>query len=155
MFKDVQCEHRCSHGTHQADSPILAKRVPALHCRWLQQLPLFRLSVHPRLLEGEAHTPVLSQTPTKRNCRVWDLERAWECDHLAQTSNPSIWQCCVQKLSKPEASARWRPILLENEVVRLPHSSNPLTTFQACRGTSHHWLLLLQRRMVRRQLSWT
>ena len=30
MFKDVQCEHRQSHGTHQADSPILTKRVSAL-----------------------------------------------------------------------------------------------------------------------------
>ena len=31
MFKDVQCEHHWSHDTHQADSPILAKHVPALH----------------------------------------------------------------------------------------------------------------------------
>ena len=45
MFKDVQCEHRWSHGTHQADSPIHAKRVPALRCRWLQRLPLFGPSV--------------------------------------------------------------------------------------------------------------
>ena len=65
MFKDVQCEHRWSHGTHQADSPILAKCAPALRCRWLQQLPLFGSSVHPRLLEGEAHRPVLSLIPTK------------------------------------------------------------------------------------------
>ena len=27
MFKDVQCEHRWSHGTHQADNLILAKHV--------------------------------------------------------------------------------------------------------------------------------
>ena len=38
------------------------KDVPCGH-RWLQQLPLFGPSVHPRLLEGEAHRPVLSQTP--------------------------------------------------------------------------------------------
>ena len=41
MFKDVQYEHNWSHDTHQADSPILAKRVPALHCQWLQQFLLF------------------------------------------------------------------------------------------------------------------
>ena len=41
MFKDVQCERHWLHDTHQADSSILAKRVPALHCHWLQQLLLF------------------------------------------------------------------------------------------------------------------
>ena len=32
MFKDLQCEQHWSHDTHQADCPILAKRIPALHC---------------------------------------------------------------------------------------------------------------------------
>ena len=41
MFKDGECEHHCSHDTHQANSPILAKSVPALYCQWLQQLLLF------------------------------------------------------------------------------------------------------------------
>ena len=49
MFKDVKCEHHWSHDTHQADSPILAKRIPALHCQWLQQLLLFVPSAHTRL----------------------------------------------------------------------------------------------------------
>ena len=49
MFKDVQCEHHWSHDTHQADSPILAKRVPALHCQWLQQLLQFVPLAHPDL----------------------------------------------------------------------------------------------------------
>ena len=40
-FKNVQCEHYWSHDTYQADSPIFAERVPALHCQWLQQLQLF------------------------------------------------------------------------------------------------------------------
>ena len=44
MFKDGQCEHHWSHDTHQADCQILAKRVPALHCQWLQQLLLFAFS---------------------------------------------------------------------------------------------------------------
>ena len=51
MFKDVQCEHHWSHDTHQADSQILAKRVPALHCQWLEQLLLFVPSAHPHLLK--------------------------------------------------------------------------------------------------------
>ena len=33
----------------------------------LQQLPLLGPLVHPRLLEGEAHTPILLQTPTKKS----------------------------------------------------------------------------------------
>ena len=49
MFKVVQCEHHWSHDTYQADSPILAKRVPALHCEWLQHPLLFVPSAHPRL----------------------------------------------------------------------------------------------------------
>ena len=51
MFKSVQCEHHWSHDTHQADSPILAKRIPSLHCQWLQQLlllvPLAHLNLTP------------------------------------------------------------------------------------------------------------
>ena len=65
MFQDFQCQHRWSHGTYQADSPILAKRAPASRCRWLRQLPLIEPSVHLRLLEGEANRPVLSQTLQK------------------------------------------------------------------------------------------
>ena len=34
---------------HQTDSPICAKRVPALHCQWLQQLLLFVPLAHPDL----------------------------------------------------------------------------------------------------------
>ena len=49
MFKDVQCEQHWSHDTHQADSPILTKRVPALHCQCLQQLLLFVPLAHPDL----------------------------------------------------------------------------------------------------------
>ena len=49
MFKDVQCEHHWSHDTHQANSPILAKRVPALHCQWLPHLLLFVPFAHPDL----------------------------------------------------------------------------------------------------------
>ena len=49
MFKDVLYEYHWSHDTHQADSPILAKRVPALHCQWLQQLLLFVPLAHPDL----------------------------------------------------------------------------------------------------------
>ena len=49
MFKDVQFEHHWSHDTHQADSPIFAKCVQALHCQWLQQLLLLVPSAHPRL----------------------------------------------------------------------------------------------------------
>ena len=70
MFKDVQCEHRWPPGTHQAYSPNFAKCIPALRCRWLQQLPLFGPSVHPHLLEREADRPVLPQTFTKTNRRV-------------------------------------------------------------------------------------
>ena len=44
---NVQCEHHWSHNTYQAYSPILAKRVPALHCQWL--LLLFVPFAHPRL----------------------------------------------------------------------------------------------------------
>ena len=49
MFKYVQFKHHWSHDTHQADSPILAKRVSAMHCQWLQQLLLLVPSAHPRL----------------------------------------------------------------------------------------------------------
>ena len=49
MFKNVQYEYHWSHDTHQADSPILAKRVPALHSQCLQQLLLFVPSAHPDL----------------------------------------------------------------------------------------------------------
>ena len=49
MFKNVQCEQHWSQDTHQADSPILAKCVLALHCQWLQQLLLFVPSAHPDL----------------------------------------------------------------------------------------------------------
>ena len=49
MFKDAQCGHHWSHDTHQACSPILVKRVLALHCQWLKQLLLFAPSAHPRL----------------------------------------------------------------------------------------------------------
>lgn len=95
MFKDVECEHCWSHSTDQADSPILAKYVPALRCRCLQQFLLFRPSFHPHLMEGEAHWLVLSQTPTKRNRRMWDLEtweaRAWEGNHPTRPSSPSVW----------------------------------------------------------------
>ena len=51
MFKVVQCEYHWSHDTHQADSPILPKRVPALHCQWLQELLLFVPSAHPSFLQ--------------------------------------------------------------------------------------------------------
>ena len=52
MYKDVQCEYLWLHDTHQADGPILAKRVPALHCQWLQlqQLLLFVPLAHPDLI---------------------------------------------------------------------------------------------------------
>ena len=36
--------------THQADSRILAKYIPALHCQWLLQLLLFMPSAHPDLI---------------------------------------------------------------------------------------------------------
>ena len=49
MFKDVQCEHHWSQKTHQADSPIFAKCVQALHCQWLQQLLLYVPLAHPDL----------------------------------------------------------------------------------------------------------
>ena len=49
MFKNARCEHHWSHDTHQADSPIFAKRIPALHCQWLQQLQLFVPLAHPDL----------------------------------------------------------------------------------------------------------
>ena len=49
MFEDVQYEHHWSHDTHEADSPSLAKRVPALHCEWLHQLLLFVPLAHPDL----------------------------------------------------------------------------------------------------------
>ena len=49
MFKDVQREHHWSHDTHQADSPILVKRIPALYCQWLQQLLLFVPLTYPDL----------------------------------------------------------------------------------------------------------
>ena len=50
MF-NVSSEHHWSHDTHQADSPTFAKRVPALHCQWLQQLLLFVPSAHLSLKE--------------------------------------------------------------------------------------------------------
>ena len=76
-------------------------------------------SNHPRLLEGEAHKPVLSQTSTKEIARVRSGTRP---------SNPSVRQCCVQKLLKPEAPVWWR----------LLHSAFPLASFLAGRGTCHH-----------------
>ena len=42
LFEDVQCEHHWSRDTHQADSPILAKRVLALHCQWLPTASVIR-----------------------------------------------------------------------------------------------------------------
>ena len=53
MLKNVQCEHHWSYDTHQADSPILAKCIPALHCRWLQQLLVFVPLAHPDLTPCE------------------------------------------------------------------------------------------------------
>ena len=66
MFKNVQCEHRWSHGTHQAGSPILAKRVPAMRCQWLQQLSLFGPSVHPCILERASTLASPFITPHKK-----------------------------------------------------------------------------------------
>ena len=81
-------------------------------------------SSHPRLLEGEAHTPVLSTNPHKKKSqgvRSGDLGDQGMRTRSSRPDRPipSIWQCCTQKLSNPEASVRWRPILFENEVVRL------------------------------------
>ena len=54
---NVQCEHHWLHDTHrQADSPIIAKRVPALHCQWLQQLQLFVPLAHPDLTPWDFST---------------------------------------------------------------------------------------------------
>ena len=54
-------------------------------------------------------------------CEIW--RSGWPGHEiviiLPRPSNPSVWQCCVQKLSNPEAPVWWRPILLENEVTRL------------------------------------
>ena len=62
MFNVSTGWYNWSHRTHQADKPILAKRVLALCCRWLQQLQLFELLVYPRFLEREAYRSVLSLT---------------------------------------------------------------------------------------------
>ena len=53
MFKDVQYEYHWSHDTYQVNSPILAKRIPALHCQWLQQLLLFVSLAHPDLTQPD------------------------------------------------------------------------------------------------------
>ena len=93
MLKNVRCKHRWSHGTHQADGPILAKRVPAMHCRWLQQLPLFGPLVNPPFLKGEAHRSVLSLPPQKEmaGCKIWRPGRPGHENAiiLPRPSNPS------------------------------------------------------------------
>ena len=48
MFKDFQCQHYSSHDKPHADSQILAKPIPAVHCQRLQQLLFIVPSAHPR-----------------------------------------------------------------------------------------------------------
>ena len=54
-------------------------------------------------------------------CEIWRPGRPRHENAIIspRPSNSSIWQFCVQKLPNLEAPVRWRPILLENEVVRL------------------------------------
>ena len=54
-------------------------------------------------------------------CEIWRPGRPEHENAIIspRPSNPSVWQRCVQKLSNSEAPVWWRPILLENEVVRL------------------------------------
>ena len=98
MFEDVQYEHHWSHDTHQSDRPILAKRVPALHCQWLcyfcySCLQLIHVSRNRGHVDQSFH-----KSPTKRNPVVWDLKksRGVRSGWAKGTNNRSCcnhWQC--------------------------------------------------------------
>ena len=97
-------------------------------------------TVHPGLLKGEAHRPVLSQTPQKEiaRCEIWRPARPGHENAMIflRRSDPSVKQCCVQKLSNPETPVRWHPIMYENEDSSSLNLS--INQFPACRGTCHH-----------------
>ena len=106
MFNDVQCEHHWSHDTHQAGSQIVAKRVPALHCQWLQQLLLFVPLAHPDLTPRDfflwgfvkrlVYVPLISRDVDEQKAQITEatidnamLGRVW------QELDYRLDMCCV------------------------------------------------------------
>ena len=123
MFKDVQCEHHWSHGTHTKPIVKFLPNVPSFALLMVSTAAVIcAFSSSTSLgIECTAHRPILSQIPAKK--RPHGVRSGWPKHEIVMIlpipSNPSVWQCCVQKLSNPKAPVWWRPILLENEVTRL------------------------------------
>ena len=85
MLKDVQCEHHWLHDTHQADSPILAKRVPALHCQWFCNSFCYLCIRLIHLSRNRGHrNQSFHKSPQKEIawCEIWRNRTEWDLNEL-------------------------------------------------------------------------